>query len=328
MLFGVRVLPPDAPPELHDLARLLAALAGPADPSELTGEAEAVAAFSRFAAPDGLSPRAVSPGSARHRRPSAARRPVRRTTVVKAVLGAAAMVAGVAAAYTGVLPSPIQQVAHITINAPPPGPRHPAVKPGQHGHTSPTLRPDSQPASPPERPASPTPSLWWPAPAPALPSTSASPSCEPGPWLPQDLRAGHPVALPSGWAQAHCPVPATSAPNPKATVSPSSPASRPPRPRSSGRFIRGRPVRARTRCPRATCCGRPAGGPQPPGQPPEQHGQGQREQGAGNEIAQRRAFQSSVTRRTGCRPCRSENGGPGRASDGPSSRSGELGRLP
>jgi hypothetical protein len=242
MLFGARVLPPDAPPEMHDLARTLAALAGPADPSELAGEAAAVAAFSRFAAPAGLSPRAVSPGPARHRlsrRPvrhrlarrramdrPASRRPVRRTTAVKALLGAVVMVGAIAAAYTGALPGPIQKVAHITINAPapsPPGPRHLAVKPGRDGHARPTPVPHSQPAPAPKRAAArSTPRYGWPGRTPALPRASAS--CGPGPWQPQDLPAVQPGMLPSGSAWAHCPASATPAASLKATASPSRPA--------------------------------------------------------------------------------------------------------
>jgi len=240
MLFGVRVLPPDAPSELHDLARMLAALAGPADPSELTGEAAAVAAFSHLASPAGLSPRAVSPGSARHRqsrrpahhRPSrrvvgrpASWRPVRRTTAVKALLGAVVMVGAVAAAYTGALPGPIQKVAHITINAPAPQPgtRHPAVKPAKHGHARPTPVPHSQPASPPKRPAASSTPQYGPGRTPALPRASTSPSCGPGPWQPQDLPVHYPSA-PSGSIEAHCPAPATPTPGPKVTGAPSWPA--------------------------------------------------------------------------------------------------------
>jgi hypothetical protein len=248
MLFGVRVIPPDAPPEMHDLARMLAALAGPADPSELAGEAAAVAEFSRFAAPAGLSPRAVSPGSARHRlsrRPvrhrlsrrramgrAASRRPVRRTTAVKALLGAVVMVGAIAAAYTGALPGPIQKVAHITINAPapsPPGTRHPAVKPGRDGHARPRPVPHSQPAPPPTRAAArSTPRYGWPGRTPAPPRASASPSCGPGPWQPQDLPARYPSA-PSGSVKAFCPASAAPAASPEATGSPSWPAKTAPK---------------------------------------------------------------------------------------------------
>jgi len=241
MLFGARVLPPDAPPELHDLARMLAALAGPADPSELAGEAAAVAEFSHLAPPAGLSLGPVSLGPARHRlsrrpahhrlsrqRPTgrpASRRRVRRTTAVKALLGAVVMVGAVAAAYTGALPGPIQKVAHITINAPAPQPgtRHPAVKPGHHGHARPTPTPHSQPSPPKRAAASSTPQHSWPGRTPALPRASAGPSCGPGPWQPQDLPVHYPSA-PSGSVEARCPALPTPTPSPKAAVSPPWPA--------------------------------------------------------------------------------------------------------
>ncbi|MGO9194320.1 MAG: hypothetical protein ACLP8X_38495 [Streptosporangiaceae bacterium] len=49
MIFDRRPLPPGAPPEMHDLARMLAVMAGPAEPGELAGEATALAAFARLA---------------------------------------------------------------------------------------------------------------------------------------------------------------------------------------------------------------------------------------------------------------------------------------
>ena len=138
MIFDGRVIPPDAPIQMHDLERMLAALAGPAEPGELAGEAAARAAFSRFASPAGISPGAPRPAWHRlprrpvtHRR---SRRPARlrarRRMGLAAALGAAAAVlVGTAAAYTGVLPEPIQQVAHVTFGAPAPhqaGPHAPA----------------------------------------------------------------------------------------------------------------------------------------------------------------------------------------------------------
>jgi DNA-directed RNA polymerase specialized sigma24 family protein len=42
---------PGAPPEIHGLARMLAAVAGPAEPGDLPGQAAALAAFSRLAPP-------------------------------------------------------------------------------------------------------------------------------------------------------------------------------------------------------------------------------------------------------------------------------------
>src|SRR5215472_8447525 len=64
MIIARRALPPDAPQEMHDLARMLAAVAGPAEPGELAGEAAIRAAFSQAASSAGIS--------------SVARRPVRR----------------------------------------------------------------------------------------------------------------------------------------------------------------------------------------------------------------------------------------------------------
>jgi hypothetical protein len=241
MLFGARVLPPDAPPELRDLARMLAALAGPADPSELAGEAAAVAAFSHLASPAGISLRTVSPGPARHRlsRRAASRRPVRRTTAVKALLGAVAMVGAIAAAYTGALPGPIQKVAHITINAPAPRPgtRHPAVKPAKHARPTPVAH--SQPVAPPKRAAaSSTPRYRWPGRTPALPGAFASPSCGPGPWQPQDRPAPYPSAPLSGSVTAQCPASGTPVPSPKASPSPSSPFSSAQATRTPGKPLR------------------------------------------------------------------------------------------
>jgi hypothetical protein len=219
MLFGVRVLPPDAPPEMHDLARTLAALAGPADPSELAGEAAALAAFTKYASPAGLSPRSPAPGPARHRRP-AGRRTVRRARLATALLGAAAMIVSIAAAYTGALPEPIQRVAHLTINAPPPAVSHPAPKQREHDQSSPAARPGSQPAPPPARPAvsasgaaagSTTGSV------PTMPGSTSHLACGPGPWQPQSL----PSFLRSALPKVTCPPSATPTPAAKATAKPS-----------------------------------------------------------------------------------------------------------
>ena len=65
MIIARRVLPPDAPQPMHDLARMLAALAGPAEPGELAGEAAVRAAFSRAASPVGISSAARRPGRRR-----------------------------------------------------------------------------------------------------------------------------------------------------------------------------------------------------------------------------------------------------------------------
>jgi hypothetical protein len=114
MLLTGQPLPPGAPEQLHEVAGMLASLADPAGPGELAGEAAARSAFARAAAPVTVSPLA---------RPSTRRRPAWLSTRVKARLAAAlATVAvglgGAAAAYSGVLPGPIQEFAHRLIGAP------------------------------------------------------------------------------------------------------------------------------------------------------------------------------------------------------------------
>src|SRR5579859_6989652 len=119
MIIARRALPPDAPSEMHDLARMLAALAGPGEPGKLAGEAAARAAFARSASPAGLSPAAGRP-SRRHRRSRRVRRPApSRTGLAVAVIAAAAGVS-VLAAYANLLPGPVQQLAHVTVAAPAP----------------------------------------------------------------------------------------------------------------------------------------------------------------------------------------------------------------
>ena len=128
MIFDGRAIPPDAPQEMHDLERMLAALAGPAEPGELAGEAAARAAFVRLASPASISPAASWPAARQaarrpvsHREPR--RRPARRRAGRAAALcAAAAVLVSTAAAYAGVLPEPIQQMAHVTVGAP--APRH------------------------------------------------------------------------------------------------------------------------------------------------------------------------------------------------------------
>jgi hypothetical protein len=116
MLLERSPIPPGAPPEMHDLARLLAAAAGPAESGDLAGEDAARAAFRRLRSPAGVSH--AAPRSARHRltaRPARGRLPLAAAlAVVAAGLGSAT------AAYAGALPSPIQHIAHEYIGAPPP----------------------------------------------------------------------------------------------------------------------------------------------------------------------------------------------------------------
>jgi hypothetical protein len=114
-------LPPDAPEELRTVAEMLAGLAGPAEPGELAGEgklvgeAAAQSAFTRRASPAGVSP------AARPARRKTSWRAVAPRARAAAVLAAAAIGLGstTAAAYAGMLPSPIQNIAHHMIGAPP-----------------------------------------------------------------------------------------------------------------------------------------------------------------------------------------------------------------
>jgi hypothetical protein len=135
MIFERRPIPPGAPPEMHDLARMLAAAAGPAEPGELTGEAAALAAFSRLASRPGISP--AAPRSAR--RWLSGRPPRGRLPLAAALVVAAAGLGSTAAAYAGVLPGPIQHLAHAAIGVPDsprptPSPKHPA---GPRRHSAP-----------------------------------------------------------------------------------------------------------------------------------------------------------------------------------------------
>ena len=59
MILERRPIPPGAPPEIHGLARMLAAVAGPAEPGDLVGQAAAQAAFTRLASPPGTSSAAL-----------------------------------------------------------------------------------------------------------------------------------------------------------------------------------------------------------------------------------------------------------------------------
>jgi hypothetical protein len=215
MIIARRVLPPDAPQPMHDLARMLAALAGPAEPGELTGEAAVRAAFSRAASPVGISAAARRPG--RRRRARRFRGPARsRARLATALVAAAAGLGSVFAAYTDVLPSPIQQLAHVTVAAPAPpssGPdrpdrakRQPATHAaGQRG---------SQPAPGPGHSTSPSPVPGQMTPTPNFkpgatrsPSRRATePSCGPGlvhSPSPQPKASGYPS--PPWWSHPeHC----------------------------------------------------------------------------------------------------------------------------
>ncbi len=115
MIFDRRPLPPGASPEMHDLARMLAVAAGPAETWELAGEATALAAFARLA-----SPASVSPAASRPARRRLSRRPARARLPMVAALVTAAGLGSMTAAYVGVLPDPIQHFAHVAMGAPAP----------------------------------------------------------------------------------------------------------------------------------------------------------------------------------------------------------------
>jgi hypothetical protein len=147
MIIARRALPPDAPREMHDLARMLAALAGPAEPGELATEAAVRAAFRRAAAPVGVSSAARRP--TRHRRSRRSRAPSRsRARLATALVVAAAGLGSVLAAYADVLPSPVQQLAHVTVAAPAPhhaGSLPSAAAAGARRAAPGTLQPASRP---------------------------------------------------------------------------------------------------------------------------------------------------------------------------------------
>jgi hypothetical protein len=176
--------PPGAPPELHDLARMLDAAAGPGEPGDLAGEAAARAAFSRLPSPAGTS--YAAPRSARHR---LTKRPARgRLPLAAALAMAAAGLGSATAAYVGVLPSPIQHLAHVVIGAPPPtdgAPGQPLV-----GSSSPQTVPSPRAISPAPRrtlhvtatPASSKPGSWrWNSANPRYSPKPSYASCRPTP---------------------------------------------------------------------------------------------------------------------------------------------------
>ena len=114
MIFDRRPIPPGAPPEIHDLARMLAAVAGSAEPGDLAGEATALAAFARL-----VSPASVSPAVMRPARRWLSGRPARaRLPLAAALVTAAAGLGSITAAYAGGLPDPIQHFAHEAVGAP------------------------------------------------------------------------------------------------------------------------------------------------------------------------------------------------------------------
>ena len=207
MIIARRALPPDAPQEMHDLARMLAALAGPGEPGELAGEAAVRAAFRRAASPVGVSPAARRP--MRHRRPRRSRASRSRARLATALVATVAGLGSVLAAYTDLLPSPIQQVAHVAVAAPAPHRTGslPSTTTSRARHAHVTLQPTSRPGP--------------------RPSHSAGTAERPGQtWTPRarltpfSLPPGHGTCSP---APRHSPVPSPTAsdrPSPAFTWSP------------------------------------------------------------------------------------------------------------
>jgi hypothetical protein len=146
MILERRPIPPGAPPEIHGLARMLAAVAGPAEPGDLVGQAAAQAAFTRLASPPGTSSAAL-----RSARRSLPERPARgRLPLAVALVAAAAGLGSTAAAYAGVLPSPIQHAAYVAFGAP--APPHDLALHAPAVTRSPTYRhPDISPSAPARR---------------------------------------------------------------------------------------------------------------------------------------------------------------------------------
>ena len=95
MILERRPIPPGAPPEFHGLARVLAAVAGPAEPGDLAGQDGAHAAFTRLASRPGTSHAAL-----RSARRSLSERPARgRLPQAAALAVAAAGLGSIAAAF-------------------------------------------------------------------------------------------------------------------------------------------------------------------------------------------------------------------------------------
>jgi hypothetical protein len=158
MIIARRVLPPDAPQAVHDLERMLAALAGPAESGELASEAAVRAAFRSATSPAGVSPAARRP--VRHRRPARSRRPARPRAGLAAVLVAAvAGLGSLLAAYTDLLPSSIQQLAHVAVAAPAPHHHSQPQPPSMPGTARPVVSasrsPSSRPSATPQHSAGP-----------------------------------------------------------------------------------------------------------------------------------------------------------------------------
>jgi hypothetical protein len=127
MILDRRPLPPSAPPGIRALADKLVGLAVPPGAGELPGEAAALAAFLRSGSLASTLVLAGEPPRQRRGRRFLAGR-VRLSAAAALVTVA---LSGTAAAYAGVLPASVQNLAHRMIDAPA---AHPAA---HHGHDAP-----------------------------------------------------------------------------------------------------------------------------------------------------------------------------------------------
>jgi hypothetical protein len=231
MIIARRDLPPDAPQAMHDLAHMLAVLAGPAEPGELAGEAAVRAAFDRATSPVGVSSTARRP--VRHRRSRRSRgRSRSRARLATVMVVAVAGLGSVLAAYIDVLPSPIQQLAHVVAAAPaPPGSGANSLAASGTRRAPPKTPVTSQPAAGPHHSAGAAPSpgpgntatpsnrpLHSPSPGHGRPT----PSCLPSLWRPPGPSAtgsARSSPSPSRSQSEHCSTSSTS-PTEKPTLNP------------------------------------------------------------------------------------------------------------
>lgn len=154
-----------APAELYALARILDVAAGPASERELDGEMTAVAGF------------LLATGRSR-RRPRVPRRPgIPKVTVLAAAVSVAAVLAICGAAAGNELPTPIQQIAHVTFGAPEPrntAPRGPQA-PSAPAAPSPSSAAATTVSPPPRIPPGQAKKLSASPPAPPSPAAKPAP---------------------------------------------------------------------------------------------------------------------------------------------------------
>lgn len=105
--------PEEAPADLRPVAEVLVALLAPPDRLEVAGWGQALTVYREIAGRPGV------PGRPRSRRPRLIARPLGARFAAAAGAAAIAVLGGgVAAAYTGSLPGPLQKIVHDVIAAP------------------------------------------------------------------------------------------------------------------------------------------------------------------------------------------------------------------